>query len=653
MKNYILLSLLLSAGCGVYAAAPTEANLFWTGHNQGDISSRSYWSTSATEVVNPTSIDWANTVIGHMDTFSDANNSGFMAQSSQLSALTIKGIYWGAFSDAASGNFFHIYQGGSNGSLTVTDGITLDMSADAPSGYKEVRIRRRNGSGTYDVSVGDLYIADGGGVITLGTGSTGEFLTSLNLNGNITANNGGFYITTNNISMSMGNTVTLNDSFMTFFLGKADSNAPIITPQWASVNMTENDFYIGGKSSITYGKDWQNRAQGDFTMGNLYITSPDAQLDLNLYSDQEYVRSIKSISMQDEVSGEAGSYIYIKTNNYAIDVGSIENGVQTFQYAASINVYGDFVDAFSASGKKSFITPSSVIAILRVMGTFSSQNTNGTVFSRGQGSNNYNYYFGGIVDGAGRLTTSGAAADGYIDTDTGLTIIHLTGSDTYSTSSKISDSTWISSFSENVSTEGAFSIRKEGTGTQYMRGSTWYRGDTIVQDGRLYIRADNSGRAPEASIWGLGWVILKGGYFGSCGADSEIGTTYIRSLRLEGGTLAVDFEGTSCDLISILGTQSVIDAASSDLLKFEFNLGEGVLTDNEYKIIAWDSSVGNLEYDLSQAQYIINGRDDVSAILSYAQDGGINVSFVIPEPSTYAAIFGALALGFALLRRRK
>ena len=75
--------------------------------------------------------------------------------------------------------------------------------------------------------------------------------------------------------------------------------------------------------------------------------------------------------------------------------------------------------------------------------------------------------------------------------------------------------------------------------------------------------------------------------------------------------------------------------------------------DNQYKIIAWDSSVGNLEYDLSEAQIEINGRDDLSAVLSYAQDGGINVSFVIPEPSTYAAIFGALALGFAMLRRRR
>ncbi len=651
MKTPILSCIALLLSCGAYAAAQTEANLFWVGNKQASTTVLSSWSTSATEVVNPTSIDWENAVIGHMDTFQDVDNSGFMSQGTQN--LTIKGIYWGSFVDSTSADSFHIYQGGSNGSLTITDGITLDMSADTPSEDKEVRIRRRNGSGTYDVTVGDLYIAEGGGKITLGTNSTGEFLTNLSLTGDILANNGSIDITTNSFSMEMGKSVTLNNSSMIFRLGKSDNKEPIITPQWASVNMTENDFYIGGKSYIQYGVASDNRAQGNFTMGNIYITSSNTQLDLNIYCDQEYARSIKSISMQDGVSGEEGSYIYIKTDNYAIDVGSIESGVQTFQYAASINVYGDFVDAFSASGEKSFITPSSVSAILRVMGTFSSQNTNGTVFSRGQGSNNYNYYFGGIVDGAGRLTTSGAAADGYIDTDTGLTIIHLTGSDTYSTSSKISDSSWISSFSENVSTEGAFSIIKEGTGTQYIRGSTWYRGDTIVQDGRLYIRADNSGRASEASIWGLGWVILKGGYFGSCGADSEIGTTYIRSLSLEGGTLAVDFEGTSCDLISILGTQSVIAAASSDLLKFEFNLGEGVLTDNEYKIIAWDSSVGNLEYDLSQAQYIINGRDDVSAILSYAQDGGINVSFVIPEPSTYAAIFGALALGFALLRRRK
>ncbi len=650
--SIILIPILILSASNLAVAAPTEANLFWTGNNQSAQSTLSNWSTSATEILTPSSVDWGNTVIGHMD-FSESGKSGFINQNT--TDLTIKGIYWGSFENVSASTLFHIYQGGSNGSITVTDGITLDMSEDTPYG-NEVRIRRRNGSGTYDVTVGDLYIAQGGGIISLGTDSTGEFLTDLTLTGDILANNGTVNIVTNSFSMDMGKTVTLNNSAMNFKFGKIDTNGTPITPQWASVNMTENDFYVSGKSTLFYGVSHQDRAQGDILLGNVYLTSSDATLDLNLYSDEEYMRSIKNISMQEGVSGAVGSYVYIKTNDYNIDVAAIDKGFQTFQYAADVTVWGDFVDSFTtAAGDKSFITPSSLDADLRVMGTFSSQNAGGTVFSRGQGTSTYTYYFGGIADGAGRLTTSGAASDGYIDKDTGLTIIRLNGSDTYSTTSKISDTRWGSTRDENLSIAGAFSFVMEGTGTQYLRGATWYRGDTVVKSGRLYIRADNADRdkVEGTDTWGLGLVNMQGGYFGACGADSEIGTTYVKALQFAGGTLAVDFAGSSCDLISIVTTDNIIIADSSDMLKFEFNLGEGVLEDNQYKIIAWDSSVGNLEYDLSEAQIEINGRDDLSAVLSYAQDGGINVSFVIPEPSTYAAIFGALALGFAMLRRRR
>ena len=141
-KLIVLIPILILSASNLTAAAPTEANLFWTGNNQSAQSTLSNWSTSATEILTPSSVDWGNTVIGHMD-FAESGKSGFINQNT--TDLTIKGIYWGSFENVSASTLFHIYQGGSNGSITVTDGITLDMSEDTPYG-KEVRIRRRNGS---------------------------------------------------------------------------------------------------------------------------------------------------------------------------------------------------------------------------------------------------------------------------------------------------------------------------------------------------------------------------------------------------------------------------------------------------------------------------------------------------------------------------
>lgn len=76
------------------------------------------------------------------------------------------------------------------------------------------------------------------------------------------------------------------------------------------------------------------------------------------------------------------------------------------------------------------------------------------------------------------------------------------------------------------------------------------------------------------------------------------------------------------------------------------------------------AKITNLDIDISEETYIAFMISvDQSTIINYEYGGsgislsgdqlGISISQAIPEPSTYAAIFGAFALGLAIYRRRK
>ena len=64
--------------------------------------------------------------------------------------------------------------------------------------------------------------------------------------------------------------------------------------------------------------------------------------------------------------------------------------------------------------------------------------------------------------------------------------------------------------------------------------------------------------------------------------------------------------------------------------------------------------------DENRVQVISSGLEGESYSFAYTQnqetgyyDWAVSYSAVVPEPSTYAAILGALALGFVAYRRRK
>ena len=112
--------------------------------------------------------------------------------------------------------------------------------------------------------------------------------------------------------------------------------------------------------------------------------------------------------------------------------------------------------------------------------------------------------------------------------------------------------------------------------------------------------------------------------------------------------------------IFVGGTGNAQNDYENSKLTSVAKLGELSIADFENGLV----KITDLDIDISEETYIAFMISvDGSTIINYEYGGsgislpgdqlGISISQVIPEPSTYAAIFGTLALGLAICRRRK
>ncbi len=213
---------------------------------------------------------------------------------------------------------------------------------------------------------------------------------------------------------------------------------------------------------------------------------------------------------------------------------------------------------------------------------------------------------------------------------------------------------------------GALSVTKSGSFTQTLSGaSNTYTGGTTITGGTLL--ANNT----TGSAFGTGAVAVNGGILG--------GTGFIQgATTVTGGGLAAGTDGTvgiltfnaDLDLAGLTGTGKLkFDLAAvgaSDKVVLSsgmLSIGSGQLNFDDFSfttLSGFDIGV----YTLLDSATSISGTFGSSlsgviggnnAVLSTnGQDIFLTVSAgAIPEPSTYAALFGVMALGSAALRRRR
>lgn len=227
---------------------------------------------------------------------------------------------------------------------------------------------------------------------------------------------------------------------------------------------------------------------------------------------------------------------------------------------------------------------------------------------------------------------------------------------------------------------------KTGTGIFSLPSSNSYTGGTIVQAGTLRLVGGNTATLGGASS--IAGLTLYGTFSGA-------GTVYGDSYVLGGSTLDIAVYSTGYDssltsaatsagigTLTFTGNLDISDAALLNIPTFNFDLattgasdqivltsgaltlGEGFLGISAFSFTAQEG-FGTGTYTListSTTESLVGSllaSDTTGVVGGYEvilkAEGGslfLEVGSAIPEPATWAAIFGGLALGTALLRRR-
>ena len=211
------------------------------------------------------------------------------------------------------------------------------------------------------------------------------------------------------------------------------------------------------------------------------------------------------------------------------------------------------------------------------------------------------------------------------------------------------------------------SVVHNGPGTTFLTGANDYTGATTINAGALFVNNTlgtsavtvNSGGTLGGSgtLDGL-TTIASGGHLAPGGALTGAGSagtlTFGGSLTLTAGAI-LDFQlGTTSDLIAVTGgtltgssgtggiTLNLSDAGGFAAGTYTlFNFVNGGTSD----FTASDFAFGTLPAGTTASDYTF-GLTSTALTLSYSGSA-------IPEPSTYAAIFGACALGLAIWRKRR
>lgn len=222
-----------------------------------------------------------------------------------------------------------------------------------------------------------------------------------------------------------------------------------------------------------------------------------------------------------------------------------------------------------------------------------------------------------------------------------------------------------------------------GGGTQVLSplaGGSSSQVKGVTANGVILGASDDANGLSQATVWSSGAPtslgVLCDGRSTVANAGTANATTVVGESTNFVGTALIGFYWTTGASLTALnpltgGTGSGARAVSDDGLLFGGYSNGGTLGGNRATL--WDRQ-GNV-YSLSallagtsadahwtnyQNIVAINGHDGVYDILGFGNNGSGTASFlitglalnVIPEPSTYAVLAGAAALGLALWRRR-
>ena len=370
----------------------------------------------------------------------------------------------------------------------------------------------------------------------------------------------------------------------------------------------ENDVYL---KDVVWGMTSAN--QLTFTGGTINAENFTTKINLTGYS--QYCFGSLNVQKSDGTGKLLFSSFESKVN------------YQVVEYLLNANVYADNAEiaernswsggtnvSFGWNGGGSEANPRFLVRNEFKIGTDSTFKTDR--------ANSY-AQFGGIT-GNGTIAAEG----------TGALKIKLTGGNTSEYTSN----------AKSVIAEGAsIELTVDSTATQKFTNSDFNVSKTVVKNGALEI-AGNAGA-----------VELLGGEISSIKNLSAGDVLAMSSLAWSGGKISLNLGDGTCDSISIAGDFTT--SGTSELV-FSFTFDDIVISD------ALEASAdGKLVFDIVSASgsttlgntnFVF--EDESYGKYAYLFDGSkltMTLAGAVPEPATVAAILGALALAFAVIRRRK
>ncbi len=439
-------------------------------------------------------------------------------------------------------------------------------------------------------------------------------------------------------------------------------------------HLTVGDVSIDKNFGIVLGEDsdvgWFNSitlADVSISSGNLYTRSASNKMNsltiadngtANYFFDRGNVSITKNLKVGESSSLkiEAGD-----TNKYTVKVdGSLTLGaLSTLDVNSNaIMTIAEDLDATSANSagnhSRSLIARSGEMYIKGVLqkgtGAVSSITLAGTL-----AEGNTVYELGGIqggTDSAGtsnRVTTNYSTGDG---AKTKAVEIIIKGTEhngeVFIYTGRLHDMSGNTTDIDKVIT-GELSITMDAANTtQYFAGQNYIRGITTVKNGTLVLSSNKA--KDDGSPWYFGEISVAGGALGVCGTYSngivKIGELRGTNLSWAGGNILIDLSETANDKIILSGNFMKY----GDMHKFGFDWEDGAdLDDKSYEIVVWE---GGTDFIAADFEAMLKDTDYKA---TFRIDGNsLWVDFaLIPEPSTYAAIFGALSLLLVFYRRRK
>ncbi len=192
-------------------------------------------------------------------------------------------------------------------------------------------------------------------------------------------------------------------------------------------------------------------------------------------------------------------------------------------------------------------------------------------------------------------------------------------------------------------------IVKNGTSRQILAGKNNFNGGLTLNKGTLHANSATDGTVGNVTV-------NKGGYFGSAGTFVKLD-----SLSMLGGKLLFDRElgsnvaltfANSDSIYQILASDFAFANISDDMLGVSFDLIEFEDYENGIGALlqAIIDSKDNGKYEFIDVK---TGKAYNALFESEEGSGVFSVTLSVPEPATWAAIFGALALALAIYRKRQ